>query len=168
MPVKYSESKNKWCFGSNCTFSSKENAEKAEKAYYASMENKKTKSSDLIKSLDEDKRLFTSVVIKANYRDSDADGFEDYWSKEVVEQAAHDFMLKCQQGNIFHSLNVDLIKFVESYIAPCDFEMGNGVVNKGDWGATAFIPDDTLWAMCKSGDFQGFSVGCGAIVEEEE
>lgn len=168
MPVKKNLNGNDWCMGAQCGYKTKSDAEAAERAYYASMENKKTKSSDLIKSLDEDKRLFSSVVIKANYRDLDADGFEDYWPKEVVEQAAHDFMLKCQQGNIFHSLNVNLIKFVESYIAPCDFEMGNGVVNKGDWVATAFIPDDTLWAMCKSGDFQGFSVGCGAIVEEEE
>ena len=167
MPVTYNESKKKWCMGSNCNYDTKEKAEAAERAYYASMEKKKCHYKDITKSFDEDKRVFTSVVLKANYRDDDGKN-QDYWEEEVVEQAAYDFMLECQQGNLQHVTNTDLLKVVESYISPVDFEMGNGVVNKGDWVMSVKIQDDDLWKMAKDGIFKGYSVGCGAIVEIEE
>jgi hypothetical protein len=168
MPVTYNKDKKKWCVGESCIYSSKEKAEAAQEAMYAEMQKKKTINTELAKSFDEDKKLFTSIVLKANYRDMDAEGNEDYWSEKVVEEAAHDFLLNCMQGNISHIVNTDLVKFVESYIAPVDFEMGEGQVNKGDWIATVKIMDDELWQMCKDGLFNGFSVGCSAIVEVED
>ena len=131
------------------------------------MENKKVTNTNLVKSIDEDKRLFTSIVLKAGQYDNDGVN-EDFWGADVVEQAAHDFMLNCQVGNISHVVNTDLVKFVESYIAPCSFPMGDGEVNKGSWVATVKILDDALWALCKDGLFKGFSIGCGAIVEAED
>lgn len=127
---------------------------------------KKVNNTTMVKALDEDKKLFTSIVIKANQYDNDGKN-EDFWSYEVTEQACHDFMLKCQQGNLSHVIDTDMVKVVESYIAPCDFEMGEGKVEKGDWVMTTKILDDGLWEMCKEGLFKGYSIGCGAIVEEE-
>lgn len=124
-------------------------------------------NTDLAKSFDEDKRIFTSIVLKANQYDNDGVN-EDFWSYEVVEEAAYDFMLKSQQGNVGHIMNTDLVKVVESYIAPADFELGDGEVNKGDWVLSIKVYDDDLWGMCKDGVLKGFSIGCGAIVEEEE
>ena len=167
MPVTYNEDNGKWCMGSQCNYDTKEKAEAAERAYYANMEKKKIRNIDLVKSLDEDKQIFTSIVLKADFRDDDGVD-QDYWSEEVVEQAAWDFMLKCQQNNLQHIINTDIIKVVESYIAPIDFEMGGGEVNKGDWVMSVQIMDDDLWKMCKDGEFKGFSIGCGATVEVED
>ena len=167
MPVTYNESKSKWCMGENCNYDTKEKAEAAERAYHANMEKKKTSLVNILKNIDEEKRIFTSVVLKANYRDDDGEN-QDWWDEEVVEQAAHDFMLKCQQGNLQHVINTDLLKVVESYISPVSFEMGQGTVQKGDWVMSTYIPDDDLWQLAKDGIFKGYSVGCGAIVETEE
>jgi hypothetical protein len=167
MPVKYDEDSGKWCFGSNCTFSSKGNAEKAETAYYASMNKKRVSNTDLAKSVDEDKRIFTSIVLKANQYDNDGEN-QDYWSEDVIEKAAWDFMENCQKHDIQHMIDTDDIFVVESYISPVDFPMGDGEVNKGDWVMSVKILDNDLWDMCKEGIFKGFSVGCSALVEEED
>ena len=125
------------------------------------------KNTKLAKSFDEDKRIFTSIVLKANQYDDDGVN-QDFWSYEVVEEAAYDFMLKSQQGNVGHVMNTDLVKVVESYIAPTSFSLGAGEVDKGDWVLSVKIIDDDLWGKCKEGVFKGFSIGCGATVEEEE
>ena len=90
MPVTYNKEKGKWCMGSNCIYNTKKDAESAEKAYYAKM-NKSVKitNTDLAKSFDEEKRIFTSIVLKANKYDNDGVN-EDYWSSDVIQQAAHD------------------------------------------------------------------------------
>jgi len=167
MPVTYNESKSKWCMGENCNYGTKEKAEAAEKAYYANLEKKEVKNRDLAKSFNEDKRIFTSIALKADYRDSDGK-FEDFWPKDVVSEAAWDFMENCQAGNISHIVNSDLLKVVESFISPVDFEMGGGFVNKGDWVVSLRINDPDLWELCKNGEFTGFSVGCPAMVEVED
>ena len=166
MPVTYNKEKGKWCMGSNCIYNNKKDAESAEKAYYAKM-NKSVKitNTDLAKSFDEEKRIFTSIVLKANKYDNDGVN-EDYWSSDVIQQAAHDFMLFCQKGNIGHMVNTDLIKVVESYIAPIDFKLGDGEVNKDDWVMSVKILDDDLWKLCKEGVFKGFSIGCSALVSK--
>ena len=165
MPVYKCESNGKYRIGDGeCIYDTKEKAEEAMRAMYA---QKNTETENICKSFDEDKRLFTSIVLKSEYRDDDGN-YQDYWPEEVVQEAAHDFILNCMQGNISHSVNTDAVKFVESYIAPVDFEMGGGVVNKGDWVATVKIFDDELWSLCKQGLFKGFSVGCQAVMDVEE
>lgn len=121
---------------------------------------------DLAKSVNEDERLFTAVVLRPNVVDSHGDIYDE----DVVKAACHDFVKYCMNSNLQHAVDVTKadMAFVESYIAPCDItEMyGRPVdVKKGDWLMTAHIPDDTIWKACKEGTFTGFSVGCSSMVE---
>ena len=42
---------------------------------------------------------------------------------------------------------------------PATFKMRGKTVVKGTWIMTVKVTDDELWAMCKSGDITGFSIG---------
>lgn len=121
---------------------------------------------DVAKSIDEDKRLFTAVVLRPEVVDSHG----DIYSTEVVEKACHDYTQYCMNTNLQHTY--DLIKsdmaIVESYISPANMQLGEGEVFKGDWIMTARIENDELWEACKSGIFTGFSVGCSALTETLE
>lgn len=121
---------------------------------------------DLAKSVNEEERLFTAVVLRPNV----VDAHGDIYDEDVVKQACHDFVAYCMNSNLQHMMDVTKadLAFVESYIAPCDItEMyGKPVdVRKGDWVMTAKIGDDDIWKACKSGTFTGFSVGCSSLVE---
>jgi hypothetical protein len=132
------------------------------------MENKKIINTKLVKETNNDEMTFTSIVLKADYRDDDGEN-QDFWPKEVVKQAAYDFMINCQQGNLSHVFDTDLVKVAASYPAPCDFPMGGGEVKEGDWVMTLKIMDRELWeSEFKAGNFNGYSVGVPAIVEVEE
>lgn len=118
---------------------------------------------DLAKSIDEDERLFTAVVLRPEV----VDAHGDIYAHDVVKQACHDYTAYCMNGNLQHTY--DLVKsdmrIVESYIAPCDMKIGEGDVLKGDWIMTAKIDNDKVWAECKKGTFTGFSVGCSSLLE---
>ncbi len=119
---------------------------------------------DLAKSLDEDERLFTAVVLRPEV----VDAHGDIYSHDVVKQACHDYVAFCMNSNVQHQFDVEKseMAIVESYIAPCDIDFEKGKALKGDWVMTAKIHNDTLWDMCKSGKFTGFSVGCSGYFEE--
>lgn len=119
---------------------------------------------EIAKSFDEDKRLFKAVILRPNQFDQDGVN-QDYYSEEVVEKACHDFNEFCQQGNLGHIMNVDLLKFVESYIADVDYTLGDGEVKAGDWIGVLKVYDDDIWENCRNGTFSGFSIGCSALVE---
>lgn len=121
---------------------------------------------DTFKSVDEEERLFTAVVLRPEV----VDAHGDIYSESVVKQACHDFnrlVLSNGGTNVQHAVDVDksAIEFVESFISPCDIEYANGKALKGDWVATAKIHNDKIWDACKSGQFTGFSVGCTAKLE---
>lgn len=131
------------------------------------MEGINVRNINLVKEVSDDEMTFTSIVLKANYRDDDGVN-QDYWPTEVVKEAAYDFMINCQQGNLSHVFDTDLVKVAASFLAPCDYELGNGEVNTGDWVMTIKVMDRDLWENnFKSGDFKGYSVGCPALVEED-
>lgn len=123
-----------------------------------------TRTCDIAKSVDEDERLFTAVVLRPEVVDSHG----DIYSHDVVKQACHDYVSYCMNTNLQHQF--DLVKsdmrIVESFIAPCDMKIGEGDVIKGDWVMTAKIENEDLWKSCLSGNFTGFSVGCSSLLEE--
>jgi len=121
----------------------------------------------LAKSIDEEKKLFKCVVLRPEQYDNDGEN-QDFYSSEVVEKACHDFNMYCQQGNVQHLINTDLIKVAESFIADVDYSLGEGLVKKNDWVMVVKIFDDAIWKMCQDGEFTGFSIGCTAIVEVED
>jgi len=168
MPIKKNPKGNDWCFGSKCGFKTKTDAEAAERAYYASMDKESINicNTEIAKAVNEEKRIFKCVVLRPGQFDDDGI-YEDYYSKETVEKAAHQFMMFCNQGNEGHSnSNTELIKFVESGIADVDYTLGDGEVKAGDWVAAVKIFDDGIWERCKKGEYTGFSIGCKALVEE--
>ena len=120
------------------------------------------KETPVVKSVNEDKRLFTAIVLRPNV----VDAHGDTYCEEVVEKACHDYVENCMQGNIQHLVQTSLVTPVESWISKADFTLGEGEVKTGDWVLTARIDDEEIWKMCLDGTFQGFSIGCTATVEE--
>jgi len=118
----------------------------------------------IAKSVNQDKGLITAIIL----RPDEADLHGDIYSADEVEKACHNFNTVCRQTNIQHTKMADF-DMVESFIAPADFELGEGIVKAGDWLGTMFIDplkhQDT-WSSVKSGDFTGFSIGCKANVEK--
>lgn len=127
------------------------------------LKNITTATCDIAKSINEDERLFTAVVLRPEVVDSHG----DIYSHDVVKQACHDYVAHCMNTNLQHTY--DLVKsdmrIVESYIAPCDMTIGESDVYKGDWIMTAKIENEDLWKACKNGDYTGFSVGCSSYLE---
>jgi len=119
---------------------------------------------NLVKSFEEDKKLFKCVVLRPEQYDDDGTN-QDFYSFEVVEKACHDFNMYCQQGNIQHLFNTEVIKVAESFIADVDYPLGDGEILKGDWVMSVKVFDDDIWELCKDGTFTGFSIGCSALVE---
>lgn len=115
----------------------------------------------MLKSINKDKRLFTAVVLRPNTPDAHGDIYDE----EVVEKACHDYNEFCRQGNIQHLIQTSLVVPVESWVAKADMQLGDGTIKKGDWVMTARVDDDTIWEMCKKGEFKGFSIGCKSLVE---
>lgn len=162
--VSLNEETGKWCYENECVYNSRN---EAIKAYTDTIDRSDIKvyQSDFIKSFDEEKRLFKCVVLRPDQFDDDGIN-QDFYSKEVVEKGCHDFNMYCQQNNVQHLFNTDLIKVAESFIADVDYELGSGDILAGDWVMTVKVFDDDIWEMCKSGEFTGFSIGCSGLVEE--
>lgn len=117
-------------------------------------------TTDVAKSINEEQKLFTGIVLRPNVVDAHGDIYDEV----VVEKACHDYVEFCMNQNLQHSIDVEKgdVSVVESYVAPADFQLGEGDVLKGDWIMTVKVHNDTVWDMCKAGDFTGFSVGCSA------
>jgi|SRR5690606_17656152 len=132
-----------------------------DKNFSGSEKEDEVKVENIAKSINEEKRLFTAVVLRPDIPDAHG----DIYDSDTVEKACHSFVQYCQKGNMQHLVDTDDIVFVENYIAPHDFQLGEGMIHKGDWVATAKINHEEIWKMCKDGTFTGFSVGCLATTE---
>ena len=113
------------------------------------------------KSVDEEKKIFTAVVLRPNQVDAHGDVYDE----DTVEKACWNYNSACRKANLQHLVQTDLAEPIESYIAPTDFNLGEGAVQKGDWVMSMKIHDEDIWEMCKKGIFTGFSVGCKGKVE---
>ena len=120
------------------------------------------KTKDVVKSIDNDKRLFTALTLRPNVPDAHGDTYDE----ETVEKACHNFNEYCRSANLQHLIQTDSIVFVESFIVKADHQIGGVDVFKGDWIQTARIDDDDVWKGCLDGTFTGFSIGATAIVED--
>lgn len=133
-----------------------------DKNFSGSSKEDEVKVENVAKSVNVEKQLFTAVVLRPN----SVDAHGDVYDEETVEKACHSFSQFCRKANLQHLVEVDDVTFVENYIAPQDFQLGDGMVYKGDWVATAHIKNEEIWKMCKEGTFTGFSVGCLATTEK--
>jgi len=133
-----------------------------EKHFGGSSQEDEVKTENVAKSIDTEKRLFTAVVLRPDVPDAHGDVYD----AETVEKACHDFYAFCGKANLQHLVEVEDVTFVENWVAKEDQQLGDGMVYKGDWVATARINNDEIWKMCKEGVFTGFSVGCLATTEK--
>ncbi|WP_340394916.1 XkdF-like putative serine protease domain-containing protein [Paenibacillus sp. FSL E2-0177] len=122
-----------------------------------------------IAKVDESKHIVIGVV----YQPDKPDAHDDQMDAEEIEKAAHLFMEKQHTYNIDkqHDLEADKGYVVESYIAPCDMEIGDQIIVKGSWVAGVKVTDDDAWDAIQKGEITGFSmwgVGKREEIEEEE
>lgn len=129
-------------------------------------------TSRLVKAADE-KRQATFVVLEPQDPDGmTSDLHLDWYDAETVEKACRDFNDNSKRANILHMMFTDGYRFIESYIAPADFEIEGKSIKKGSWIATIEVSSeekyDWIWQGIKSGAFNGLSVQCMGSVESLE
>ena len=72
------------------------------------------------------------------------------------------------QPNLFHLQETTTFEFAESYISPVDFVLEDKLIKKGTWLCTIQCLDPELWALVKSGEINGVSIGALAVAEDLE
>ena len=120
---------------------------------------KETKSVPVVKSLNEDQKLATFVVLEPQDDDGmTTDGHNDWYSAIEVEKACHNFNRFCRKANLLHLVETDSFEFVESYITKAAMVLGDQYIKEGTWLATCYFKDDDLWEGVKDGTFNGLSI----------
>lgn len=162
----------------NATFKDTGSEEKARIASLAAMKNKEEslKKSRLIsKSLSNDKRIATFIVLEPQEDDGlTSDLHTDWYDADTVEEACRNFNKSLKESdkskaNLLHYCFTDGYEFIESYILPADIELNGDTIKKGTWIATIEVsPDEEhqwIWEGIKNGKFDGLSIQAMGVVE---
>lgn len=130
---------------------------------------KKEKEPLKFKVEDEEKRLITGVVMRADfaiYRRTD-DGFEYYivYDKETIKTMAQKLLTDNAQNNInlMHEDGTDVegVNMIELFIKDSDKGIspaGFDEIEEGSLFATYHVENDEIWEQVKDGTFKGFSL----------
>ncbi|RYF52405.1 MAG: hypothetical protein EOO38_00270 [Cytophagaceae bacterium] len=90
------------------------------------------------------------------------DSQNDWLTPADIEKAAHDYMMTSRVIGSEHGEPINA-SVVESFIAPQDLDFvspsGPVQVPKGTWLIGVKVSDPKQWALVKSGEYSGFSVG---------
>jgi hypothetical protein len=114
-------------------------------------------------SAPEEEHYVLGVVLEPETEDSQ----KDIYSEDEIRKSAHMYMEKHMHIGLQHNGHVDdRVKILESYVAPCDFQLNDQQIKKGTWLLGARILDDELWASIKKGDITGWSIGGSAVRTE--
>jgi hypothetical protein len=113
-----------------------------------------------------ERRVVTGHVLVANTVDYQ----DDYVEPDEIWKAMEKYMIAFQQLDVMHSEVIDpLLRVVECYQAPVDFELGGQPVGAGDWIMSVKVMDEDVWRQVQSGELRGFSImGRGLRVPVEE
>ena len=137
------------------------------------MSEQTIKAALIKKSLNEEKRLATFLVLEPqdeDYTTSDLHG--DWYDLDTVEDACHSFNRFCRKANLFHLVDTTAFEFVESYITESDMLIGEEPIKKGSWLAKIYVNKsdvgELVWESIKSGEFNGLSVQCEGFVSDIE
>lgn len=137
--------------------------------FFGGSQQQEVPTEQITKSVDAEKRLALFVVLEPQDGDITTDLHGDTYSADEVEKACHNFNNHCSKANLFHKVETEEAKIVESYIAPVDFLMDEKVIKKGTWLQSWHFPEteigDVLWEAVKSGDINGVSIQCRATTE---
>lgn len=125
----------------------------------------------IFKSLNEDKRLATFVVLEPQDDDgTTTDLHGDWYSAETVEDACYNFNMLCKQANLLHQIQTTVFEFVESYITQADMDVNGVYIKKGTWLTTIKVErsefGDEIWEGIKSGELNGLSVQCVGLISD--
>lgn len=137
-----------------------------EKYFSGSSEEKEVV--EVSKALDEEERMALFVVLEPDVVDLHG----DIYTAEEVEKACNNFNTFCNKANIFHAVETEAAKIVQSYISPATFTLDDGrEITKGTWLQWYHFPEgdetsDLLWKAVKSGEISGVSIGAKATVEK--
>lgn len=116
-----------------------------------------------------EERFILGLVLEPNDGDSaplkpDTQG--DVYSAADIRKTAHGWMERYGQVDLGHSwepLANEQVRILESYLAPCDFDIGEGEgayhVVKGTWLLALRVLDDAIWDGIKAGEIGAYSVG---------
>lgn len=86
------------------------------------------------------------------------DGQDHAMTDDDVKFTAHHFLAVQGIAGYRHYKQADAT-VVESYIAPCDFQLGGQLVKKGSWVVVMRVNDSDLWQQILRGEITGYSVG---------
>lgn len=114
---------------------------------------------------DKEKQIVYGVVFEPDYVDAQG----DWISKEDIEDAAHQYLIKLRRGGgphqkLSHGPSIDhKTDVIESYVAPLNFEHDGNLIKEGSWIVAMKIWDEDLWNQTKD-EIEGFSAGGTAII----
>jgi hypothetical protein len=119
----------------------------------------------------DEERYILGLVLEPNDGDGaplKPDTQNDVYSSDDIRKTAHGWMERYGQIDLGHSwepLASGQVRILESYLAPCDFdvtdEAGNASyhVVKGTWLLALRVLDDAIWEAIKAGEIGAYSVG---------
>jgi Putative phage serine protease XkdF len=104
-----------------------------------------------------EKQIVYGIVLEPETTDTQG----DIYSANEIENTAHRYLEEFQTVGHMHQTMLDesSVRVCESYLAPCDFEMGGQKVKAGTWIIAMHVLNDALWQQIKSGDLTGYSIG---------
>lgn len=147
---------------------------KAEKLYellekFFGGSEKQESTVETTKAVDLEQRRALFVVLEPDTVDLHGDTY----SAEEIEKACINFNTHCMKANLFHQVQIETAKIEQSFISPSEFILDDGrLIKKGTWLQWWYFPEEEesekLWKAVKSGDINGVSIGCRAMVEELE
>ena len=155
----------------NKTFDKTGSESKARKDSIASMkvaEASTNKSKLIQKSLNEEKRLATFIVLEPQDTDgTTTDLHADWYDADTILDACIEFnkTMHLRKGNLYHATETDGYTFLESYILPADMQLGDRIVKAGSWLMTLSFSSLWQWEAVKNGTFNGVSVQCDGVIE---
>lgn len=98
---------------------------------------------------------------------------KEIYSHADVRKACHWWVENSGNFSIHHVLqggepaSPGDIVMLENYIMPATCEIQGSTIKAGTWMLGTSIRDTSLWQRCLSGEFNAYSIGATAVVEEE-
>lgn len=125
------------------------------------------------KAFNEEERTALFLVLEPQEGDMTNDLHGDTYTADDVRKAMFSFNRHCMKANLFHKIEIEEAKIVESYITPSSFQLEDGrVVKKGSWLQNWYFPEtedgEVLWQMVKNGTIDAVSIQGRAWVEDIE
>lgn len=124
-------------------------------------------SVEVTKALDEEQRMAMFVVLIPD----EVDLHGDTYSAEEVEKACNNFNMHCNKANLFHRVETEEAKIIQSFITPSSFTLDDGrEIKKGTWIQWWYFPEteegEKIWKAVEDGLINGLSIQGWVSTEE--